>query len=290
MKTLKITLMIFVVIVLLSLLGIAHMKLDLPPEHFAGQCETLELNESAEDMQIDRERGFVYLSLIDRQTLAKGGDVQGWIGRLDLNSGSHEIEPALIDPPSHFRPHGLSLYIDPNGERTMAVINHPVNRGEEPEHVMLLREEQPGRFRFVRTFTDELIKRPNDLVVVGPEQYYVANDSPPNSGETTNLVYIDADKARVVQDNIRSGGGINASLDGNMIFVAETGGNAIRVLKRNPIEGSVETVAEIDLGTAPDNIDVAADGSLWVGAHSSLFGLVLHFILRSNAPSQVLHV
>jgi arylesterase/paraoxonase len=135
-----------------------------------------------------------------------------------------------------------------------------------------------------------LIKRPNDLVVVGPEQYYVANDSPPNSGETTNLVYVDADNARVVQDNIRSGGGINVSLDGNMLFVAETGGNAIRVLKRDPIEGSVETMAEIDLGTAPDNIDVAADGSLWVGAHSSLFGLVLHFILGSNAPTQVLRV
>ena len=291
MKVLKALLIVLVAVIGISVLGIfGYLKFGLPPAHFAGQCETLELNESAEDMQIDRERGLVYMSLIDRQTIAKGGDAQGWIGRLDLNAGTLAVEPALIDPPGHFRPHGLSLYIDGNGQRTMVVINHPVDRGVEAEHVELFVEEQPGRFRHVRTFTDKLIARPNDLVAVGSEQYYVANDSPPNSGETTNLVYVDADKARVVADDIRSGGGINVSRDGATLYVAETGGNAIRVIRRNPADGAVISSREIKLGTAPDNIDVAADGSLWVGAHSSLFGLVMHFIMGTDAPSQVLHV
>ncbi|MDP7296343.1 MAG: SMP-30/gluconolactonase/LRE family protein [Gammaproteobacteria bacterium] len=287
----KIALFFIIVIIAVSVSGIfGYLRFGLPPAHFAGQCETLNLNESAEDMQIDRERGIAYLSLIDRMALAKKEPAQGWIGRLDLNSGSRTIEPALIDPPGHFRPHGLSLFIDANGQRTMAVINHPVNRGEEAEHVVLFREEQPGRFRYLRTFTDDLIARPNDLVAVGPEQYYIANDSPPNSGETTRLVYVDADNARVVMDGIRSGGGINMSLDGNFIYVAETQGETIHVLKRDPTDGTVESVKEIAIGTAPDNIDVAEDGSLWIGAHSSLFGLIMHFIAGTDAPSQVLRV
>jgi arylesterase/paraoxonase len=290
-KILKYILAIIVIITVVSVFGaFGYLKFGLPPAQFAGQCETLELNESAEDMQFDRERGLLYMSLIDRQTIAKGGYAQGWIGRIDLKSGARTVEPALIDPPDLFRPHGLSLLIDDSGQRTLAVINHPVKRGEEAEHVVLFREEQPGRFRYVRTFTDELITRPNDLTAVGPEQYYIANDSPPNSGETTNLIYVDADRARIVIDDIRSGGGINVSRDGSMLYVAETGGNALRVLGRNMIDGSVRTIAEIDLGTAPDNIDVATDGSLWIGAHSSLFGLVMHFIMGTDAPSQVLRV
>ena len=241
-------------------------------------------------MQIDRERGMAYLSLIDRQTIAKGGDAQGWIGRLDLDSGSTEIAPALIDPPDHFRPHGVSLHIDAQGQRSLVVINHPVNRGEEPEHVELFVEEEPGRFRHVRTFSDPLFTSPNDLVAVGFGQYYVANDSPPNSGETTNLVYVDNDRARIVADGVRSGSGINVSLDGEHLYIAETGGSALRVLRRTDPNGNVSNVAEIPLGTAPDNIDVAADGSLWIGAHSSLLGLVMHFIAGTNAPSQVLRV
>ncbi|MDP6673616.1 MAG: beta-propeller fold lactonase family protein, partial [Gammaproteobacteria bacterium] len=93
-----------------------------------------------------------------------------------------------------------------------------------------------------------------------------------------------------VADDINSGGGINVSQDGNTLYVAETQGEAIRVLRRNPSDGSVETINSIALGTAPDNIDVAADGSLWVGAHSNLFALIMHFIAGTDAPSQILRV
>jgi len=290
-KIIKIILGVLVTLIVVIVVGLwGTLRFGGNEPHFAGVCEILDLDESAEDMQVDRERGFAYLSLIDRGALARKEPAQGWIGRLDLQADTLTVEPALIDPPGHFRPHGLSLFIDEKGQRTLVVINHPVNRDVDAEHIELFTEEEPGRFRHVRTFTDELITRPNDLVAVGPGQYYIANDSPPNSGEQTKLVYVDADNARAVADDIRSGGGINVSQDGMTLYVAETGGNAIRVLKRNPADGSVEPMSKINLGTAPDNIDVAADGSLWIGAHSSLFGLVMHFILGTDAPSQVLRV
>ncbi len=58
----------------------------------------------------------------------------------------------------------------------------------------------------------------------------------------------------------------------------------------DPSDGSVTTTEFIDLGTSPDNIDVAEDGSLWVAAHSNVAALVMHFIMGSKAPSQVLRI
>ncbi len=291
MKIIKIIFGVLVMLSVVIVLGLwGYLRFGGNEPHFAGICETLDLDESAEDIQVDRERGFAYLSLINRAALARGEPAQGWIGRIDLNADTLTVEPALIDPPGHLRPHGLSLYIDENGQRTMVLINHPVDRGVEPEYVELFTEEVPGRFRHVRTFTDELIARPNDLVAVGPEQYYIANDSPPNSGQLTQLIYVDSDSARAVADDIRSGGGINVSQDGGTLYIAETGGQVIRVLKRDPADGSVVTITEISIGTSPDNIDVAEDGSLWIGAHSDLLALVMHFILGTDAPSQVLRI
>ncbi|MGI9342374.1 MAG: SMP-30/gluconolactonase/LRE family protein [Gammaproteobacteria bacterium] len=293
MKIIKIALGSIIALILVSVVGVwGYLRFSGDEPHFAGTCEVLELDGSAEDILIDRQRGFAYLSLMDRLALAEGetGDgppKQGRIGHLDLNADRLRVEPALLDKPRHFRPHGMSFWYDDSGQRYLFVINHPVERGVEPELVELFREEAPGRYRHARTFAHELFSSPNDIVAVGPEQFYLANDS---MSEPTKLIFVDGDDVRAVADDIASGGGINASSDGNMLYVAETQGQQIRVMRRNPADGSVETVDTIAVGTSPDNIDVAADGSLWVGAHSNVLALVMHFIAGANSPSQVLRI
>lgn len=291
-KILKITLIVIAAIIAVCVIGVfGYLKFGLAPAHFAGRCESLDLNQSAEDIQVDRERGIAYLSLIDRLTLARGGKTQGWIGALDLTGESRIVEPALLDKPGHFRPHGINIYIGATGQRSLFVINHPVHRGEEQELVELFTEEMPGRYRHAETFAEALFTTPNDIVAVGPRQFYVANDDgSARDGKPRNLVYFDGSKAHAVVDDIAAGGGINVSTDGNLLYVAETGGKNLRVLRRNTTDGSVETLTKIPLGTSPDNIDVADDGSLWIGAHSSLFALIMHFIAGTDAPAQVLRV
>lgn len=292
MKIIKRILVGVVALIIVSVVGVfGYLELSQDTPHFAGRCEILDLEGSAEDIQVDRERGFAYLSVIDRGALASGEEAQGAILRVDLNRDTPDPAPALIDPPDHFRPHGISLFIDGNGQRSLMVINHPVDRGIGRELVELFRETEPGRFAHVETFSDALLKNPNDLVAVGPRQFYVANDNGASrDGSLTNLVYVDGATAKAVADDIASGGGINVSPDGGILYVAETGGQAVRVLKRNAADGSVEALTQIPLGTSPDNIDIAEDGSLWIGAHSSLLALVLHFIMGTDAPSQVLQV
>ena len=267
---------------------------------FAGTCEPLPLDGSAEDIQLDRDRGLAYLSVLDRQGLVDGAtDVQGTILRVNLNLKPLRTDRALLSKPEHFRPHGLSLHIDERGRRRLFALNHPVNRGSEPEMLEIFEERSPGLFRHVETISDPLFVSPNDIVAVGPRQVYVANDKATTSlGNILQqigiggspITYVDNKNVSVVVSNIAAGGGIAASADGETIYVAETAGQRVRVLERNPDDGSLAEVDRIALNTSPDNIDVAEDGSLWIGAHSNTLKLIQHFTQGTPAPSQVRRV
>ena len=267
---------------------------------FAGSCEDLPLDGSAEDILIDRERGLAYLSLLDRKGLVEGrDDVQGTVAVVDLNARPLAADNALASKPDHFRPHGLSLFTDQAGQRYLFALNHPVNRGSEPEMVELFVETGPGRFEHRRTWSDPAFLSPNDLVAVGPAQFYVANDKADGTLGTvlqqlgvgaSPLTYVDDARIEVVRDDIASGGGINASADGRYLFVAETAAQRLRVLERDPATGAVSEVSRIPVKSSPDNVDVDAQGDLWVGAHANTLKLIQHFAAGKPAPSQVMRI
>jgi arylesterase/paraoxonase len=259
--------------------------------HFDGTCTEFSMDGSGEDIQIDRDRGLAYISLFDRQGVANDIAVPpGDILALDLTKTPLAATSALLDGPE-LRPHGISLFIDRAGQRHLFVINHPEDRSTGAEKIERYREETAGAFRHVETFTSPLITRANDLVAVGDRQFYVAQDVDRSSDEKlTSLVYFDGKDYAVVADDIQSGGGINASADYSTLYISETNGKNIRVVSRDVSDGSITTLQNISLGTSPDNIDVAADGSLWVGAHSKVLALVLHFITGSKSPTQILRI
>ena len=120
--------------------------------HFAGRCDSLPLDGSAEDITVDRERGFAYISYMDRAALIRGEAVQGTIMRIDLNRVPLVPEDALLDRPAHLRTHGLSLYISPEGKRSLFVINHPVNRGTEPSLSRFSTKSHPASSGIAKRF------------------------------------------------------------------------------------------------------------------------------------------
>ncbi len=260
-------------------------------EHFAGTCTDFKMKGSGEDVQIDRARGLAYVSLFGRKAVADKKPVgPGDILKIDLTATPPKAASALIDGPK-LRPHGISLFIDPTGQRHLFVINHPEDRKTGDEKIERYLENSPGEFKHQETFMSPLITRANDLVAVGNRSFYVGQDVDRSSGEKlTSLIYFDGKNYSVVADDIQSAGGINASKDYKTLYISETRGKAIRVVSRNMSNGNVKTLQSIDIGTAPDNIDVAEDGSLWIGAHSNILALVMHFIMGSNAPSQVLRI
>jgi len=266
---------------------------------FNGSCSSFPLEGSAEDILIDHERGYAYLSILDRMGVAQGRPpAPGMIGRLDLNVNPPVLSNALTSTTEHMAPHGISLYIGKDGVRTLFMINHPADRANGTETINRYVEMAPGQFALTDTLSHPAVISPNDLVAVGPRQVYVVNDK---GAEGTldkmqeqlfgkgysKLVYFDGDEGRIVLDDVASGGGINVSPDGSKIYIAQTGGMNVRVLERNPLDGSLTDQQLIELESAPDNIDIAADGNLTVATHADLMALIQHFISGQPAPSQV---
>jgi len=267
--------------------------------HYAGECTPFPLDGSAEDIAIDRERGFAYLSQLDRLASVQGRPPSpGMVMKLNLET--MELSAALATTTDHMSPHGLSLYISPAGERTLFMINHPADRKNGTETINRYSETAPGVFSLAAVLNHPGVISPNDLAAVGPKQVYVVNDKGAEGPWQlflenifgvgySELVYFDGDEGRVVLNDVASGGGINASADGSLIYIAETGGKNLRVLAR-AADGSILDVLDVPLGTSPDNIDVAADGSLTIAAHANLVALIQHFISGELAPAQVLQV
>jgi arylesterase / paraoxonase len=78
------------------------------------------------------------------------------------------------------------------------------------------------------------------------------------------------------------------SPDGARIYVAETSGNRISVFARNAASGDLSFVEHLELGSAADNINVDADGSVWIAAHAKVLALGMHFGDASRrAPTQL---
>ncbi len=270
--------------------------------HGTDRCRAMTLSGSAEDIQVDHGRGFAYLSVLDRRSMGSDDTMNGEILRLDLAARPPVAAPAIVDIPGQFRPHGLSLFIDENGTRYLHVINHPVDRDTQPEAVEIFVETQPGEFSHMRTLRDALMNRPNDLVAVGPEQFYVANDSGAESGwqqmremlygaAYATVVYFDGASFHGVAADVTTGSGINVSPDGKYIYVAETTAQRLGIFARDTRLGLLARTGTVELSSAPDNIDVTADGILHVAAHANTIGLIRSFAdPATKAPSQVLRI
>ncbi len=265
-------------------------------EHqFAGTCEPVTGPGSTEDIAIDRDTGLALLSTRIRPAPLEGA--HGFIVLYNIASGAQSFQEALMPGPDDFTPHGISLFKDQNGNKRLFVINH---RADDEESIEIYDMAADGRFTHVETIRDPLLTSPNNLVAVGPRQFYVANDAGASGGLSQmldmsfgigflNLIYYDGQEMRVVDDGVSFGGGIAASADGSQIYVAFTTAHTIDVYDRDATSGDLNYRTSVDLDMSPDNIDVAEDGSLWVAGHPSSIALGKHFASRgqSASPSQV---
>lgn len=263
---------------------------------FAGSCETLSLDASAEDVRIDRTRGVAYLSYLDRRAQVEGKPVTGTVTLLDLNIADPRPRPALLAEPAAFRPHGMSLYRAGDGSLRLFVISHP--QGSDHE-VHLFEQGSTGAFRAVRVVRSPLFVDPNAIVAVGPMQFYVANDTGARNGfervtellfrrGLSTLAYYDGATVRVVATGLKSASGIAMSPDGTRLYVSETSGNRVAVFARNGASGGLTLQGHVELDSAPDNISVNGDGSVWIAAHARVLALIQHFGDATKlAPTQI---
>jgi arylesterase/paraoxonase len=105
------------------------------------------------------------------------------------------------------------------------------------------------------------------------------------------IVYFDGAKFSAVLEPQRFPNGINVSRDGRALYIANTTPETLRVYARDSTTESLTLERTIELGTAPDNIEIGDGGELWIGAHPRLIELLRGLgDPNHRAPSQVLRV
>ena len=275
--------------------------------HFKGTCRTVDGVVGPEDIVILADGSGALISSNDRRAHLAGNPTPGAIFYYDLTQPGATPVNLTPDAPATFHPHGLGLH---EGDKTtLFVVNHPRADvegdipGEGPAHSIEVFDLVGGELKHRRSVVDEkLLIAPNDVAPVGPEQFYVSNDH--GSGNKrmrmledylrlgrSHLLFFDGSGFSRLPGEYRYANGVIASPDGKRVYLAAPADRAVYVFDRDPSTNALSLVNTFSVGTGPDNIDIDADGDLWIGAHPQMLSFKSHVHDASNlSPSQVLRL
>ncbi len=269
---------------------------------FDGTCRLIDGPVGSEDLTVDRGAGLAYISSTDRRAAVMGNPRPGAIYSYDLNAESAAPINLTADADTSFQPHGLSLWIAPDGRRVLYVINHPAPGTRPYAHSVEVFEVVASGLRHRSTIIDARLVMPNDLVAVDEDRFYLTNThrNPPGRMQTietylrlrgANVLYYGRSGFEVAADDLILPNGINVSRDGKTIYVASMTMQEVLIYDRDPATGALQLRGGIPVGSGLDNIDVDDDGSLWIGAHPNLLAVpALRDDPKAIAPSQALRV
>ncbi|MEH6345767.1 MAG: hypothetical protein V7785_11820 [Bermanella sp.] len=260
--------------------------------HFSGSCQVIEGVVGAEDISFLPNQDVALISAYDRRAGKAGEDKKAGIFSYDLNTKAiNKISPALDD----FSPHGLSLYTLEDGTQRLFVINHA-----NGQHQVNIFDLIDGFLVLKNTVQSSHMISPNDLVAVGPNQFYLTNDHKYASGimhtledylrwRVANVVFYDGENFKEVIADVGYANGINVSKDGELLYLNSITALNTQIFKRNKQNNELTLQETIHIGSGVDNIEVDDNGDLWMGAHPQLLKFVKH-AEDENAlsPSQVI--
>ena len=281
---------------LLALLHAVGAFKTLAP-HFAGSCQPVAGLLGPEDVTIHPRTGVAYLSGYDRRAAFAGGAARGALYAYDLTADAPRLVNLTPSADADFAPHGISLLVGEDGRDSLYVVNHAGGR-----QTIEVYDLAGGSLSHRETFSDPLIRTPNDVVALSRDRIYVTNDHANPTGFARTLeeslrrpistvVHYDGERWRVAASGIRYPNGVNASADGALLFVASpTGGEVLR-FAIDPASGALGERSVIAIGSGVDNIELGPAGDLWIGAHPNLLAFTQHAAdARVASPSQVVRV
>lgn len=303
MKIVKVFLALLLGLLLYAVFGIlvpAGVFKTITPQ-FEGTVTKLQLPIAGpEDITIDPQSGLAFISVDDRRAnMANTNTVKGGILLINLSDSVPTIKNITPSDLKDFHPHGISLWKEPDGRMFLFVITHGANRDKQSVERFTWRNDS---LIYLETILDPaLMTSPNDLTAVGERSFYVTNDhgySNAGLGRTLEdylqrsisyVNYYDGNSFRKVATDIAYANGINHSADLSKVYVASCTGRKVLIYDRDPANGDLTLNEKIDVNTGVDNIELDADGSLWIGAHPQLLKFAGHAKdAKKHSPSQVI--
>jgi len=269
---------------------------------FAGTCRLVKGAVGSEDLTIHPRSGLALVSACDRRALMRGAPVPGAIYAYDLEAASPTMVNLTPDADVSFQPHGISLWTGSDGRDVLFVVNHPPLAGGGTGNTVEIFDLEAGRLVHRATLTDPSLIMLNDIVAVGADSFYVTrtHEHPPGfrqSLETylqlagAQVLFYGPGGFRTALDGLVFPNGINVSPDGRTLYVAAVSQLAVRVYDRDPPAETLALREVVPVPGGPDNIEVAPDGTLWIGAHPKLLRVAPHGEdPAEKSPSQVIRL
>jgi len=262
-----------------------------------GECRKITGVPGPEDITLHPDWEVALVSSFDRRAAMDGRIRPGGIFAWALNGSMDAPVNLTPDAGIDFRPHGISLFVGPDGRATLFVVNHP---GEslsgappktgslDPAHTVEVFALNGMRLEHRETLAHESMISPNDIVAVGHRRFYFTNDhgSAPGWKRTledylrlgwANAVYFDGDEFHEAADGLSYANGINLSPDGTRLYIAEVTHGRIREYARDIQTGALDERRRIDVGFGVDNIEIDPEtGELMLGGHVKLLTFTRH--------------
>lgn len=284
--------------------------------HSNAECQRIEGVIGAEDMAFTRAArtrdGGVFVSSDDRRATVAGEPVRGAIYYYSLSPGAPTLYAASGDEPALFHPHGIGGTPPSVEQERLFVVNHPRaslfgpnDSSEGPAHTIevfdVIKADGRVLLELQRTIEDPLLVSPNDVAPVDGERFYVTNDHLATSGfghkledygrlPRGHVLYWDGDAFSIVARGIQYANGIHVSPDGATVYVASVTGAKVHMFDRDADTGALTPREQLRV-RGPDNITIAEDGALWIGAHPKLLTFTSYSKDPSkHSPSQVFRI
>nr|XP_014708816.2 serum paraoxonase/lactonase 3 [Equus asinus] len=229
-----------------------------------------------------------------------GPDEPGQIFLMDLNEQNPRAQVLNISDSfdkASFNPHGISTFMDKDHTVYLYVVNHP-NMKSTVEIFKF--EERQRSLVHLKTIQHKLLISVNDIVVVGPEQFYATRDhyftnffltlfEMAMELHWTYVLFYSPREVKVVAKGFSSANGITISLDKKYIYVADILDKNIHVLKKHD-NWDLTPLKVMQLGTLVDNLTIDPDtGDILAGCHPNAMKL-LNYNPEDPPGSEVLRI
>jgi len=249
-----------------------------------------------EDMDLDDATGTIFISSSNRWKGLNG---------IPAHDGIYILRPDSMAQPRKlattykgaFHPHGIS-WLNHNNQQLLFVVNH----NETGNFVEVFRFRNDSLFHQRSISDSDAMCCPNDVVAVSADKFYVTNDHGTKKGfgrtledylrlPFSSLLYYNGKTFSKAQGGLHYGNGVNVSNDRKLLYVTTTTGQNLLTFTMDTTSGALEQVHKLPLKTGVDNIDVDADGNIWIAAHPKLLAFVGHAKDSIKiSPSQVLKI
>jgi len=249
-----------------------------------------------EDMALARADSLLILSVDDRAARRDGKEGLKGLYLIDLRNSSFTPISLTDQLDFPFFPHGISIFPLDSAKYSLMAINH-VDGKHSVEHFIL----EGKNLTHQKTITDPNFISPNDLVMVGPDQFYYSNDHGYTDGlgvfaenyiglKASNVGFYNGQSAEIKVGRIGYANGIQFDASKRFLYVASVRAFQVKVYQVDE-NWNLTLLEDIEVRTGVDNIELDPSGNLWIGAHPDLLQFTSYAAGKNpTAPSEVIQI